>query len=512
MLAKIKKLFARSLNNPAVPLSSDRAYDYLVAPSMIGSIPITEPNVLAIPALYRALRLISSSIGRLDCDVFKRLDSGAREKYKDHPAYYLCRWQPNEYYHAQTFFETLIWQALLHGNGFAYVWRNGSGDPTELDLLPSSWVTPYRDGNGNLVYYVTIGTETRTIRPRDLIHVKGLCPDGLQGYSVCHVLREALTENLATQRYSTQFFRHNASPGLVVSLQKKLPNEEAVKIFRAGIADAHEGLNNAHRTMILQDGATLQDFSVDHQALQLAELREVGALAIANIFGLPPHKLGVKISSSYASIEAENKSLLTDSLEPWLCQLERELRSKLLREREKSWDTVFIEFDRSSYLLGDPAKKAEADTQKVYKDMGAITVDEVRARLNLPPLTDEQKAELAPPKPEPVVQELPPPTDPAPLAETQPLPARAVELLNSTLSRLGTRLGKSQRNTDDYQSWLDLELPTHYSVLNETLRPLFACLFPETDSDKIIANVVREIKHNPDEVNRLQWKHEYLAI
>src|SRR5262245_37590741 len=97
----LKNLFGgqtRSLENPAVPLWSPAAFNYLGAARASSGVAVDRTTVLAYPAVWNALRLISNKIGRLPLSVYKRNKSGGREVDYDHPAYWLLTRRPGELY------------------------------------------------------------------------------------------------------------------------------------------------------------------------------------------------------------------------------------------------------------------------------------------------------------------------------------------------------------------------------------------------------------------------------
>jgi len=187
----------RSLENPAVPLWSPAAYNYLGSPRSSAGVAVDRNSVLAYPAVWRALTLVSHKIGRLPLNVYRRNKGGGREVDYDHPAQWLLARQPSELYTPFVFKSQLITHALLHGNGFAWIIRDGMGQPTELTILDPATVGIKYQGN-SLSYFVRLdAATTKTILPENLIHIKGISQDGLIGISVLDALRESFGLGLA---------------------------------------------------------------------------------------------------------------------------------------------------------------------------------------------------------------------------------------------------------------------------------------------------------------------------
>ena len=107
---------------------------------------------------------------------------------------------------------------------------------------------------------------------------------------------------------------------------------------------------------------------------------------MANIIGVPPHKIGDPTRTSHSSLESENQAYLQDSLDPWLCNWEKECEDKLLTEQQKTQDTHIVEFQRDAIIRVD--KKTETESLAVEVNNGLLSLDEARAIKNRPPLPD----------------------------------------------------------------------------------------------------------------------------
>src|SRR5690606_15080618 len=114
-----------------------------------------------------------------------------------------------------------------------------------------------------------------------------------------------------------------AKPQLVLKIPHKV-GQEQVEEIRLKWDSAHQGLDRAHRLAVLTQGTDLDVIPVSNEDAQFLGSREFELKTVANIVGVPPHKLGANITSSYASLEAENKAFLSDSIEKWLIRIEEE--------------------------------------------------------------------------------------------------------------------------------------------------------------------------------------------
>lgn len=338
---------------------------------------VTLQKSLTLSAVFRAVSLVSGGAAKLPCVVYERVDGG-KSRATSHPIYNLLLYKPCVEMTALTFFETLVGHALTHGNGYAYIKRNGA-KPFELWPLNPSMTYPIRR-SGELYYVTEIDGELFRLPESDVIHIKGLGFDGLIGYSVLACAQCSFSLGISSQEFGEQYFRKGAMPSAVLETPHKFTDEKAIKRIRDSWEKMHVGLENAHKAVILEQGLTLKPYSVTPKDSQFVELVKANVRDVANWFGVPPHKLGDSEKVAYNSIEQENQSFLDDCLDLWLRKIEAELRDKLLSEREKEVDSHVIEFMRQAFLRAD--MKTRYESYKIGVDGGWLSANDIRAAEN----------------------------------------------------------------------------------------------------------------------------------
>jgi HK97 family phage portal protein len=420
----------RSIENPAVPLSAaaiDEDYGLTDSHSVTG-VKVSRNRVLGYSAVWRAVNLIAGDVGRLPVGVFRRGDDG-RKPDGGHPAAKVLR-RPNEYMTPVVFRRTIQAHALLDGNGYAAVIRGVDAEPLELLPLDPCRTWPVRVG-GCLWYVSEAGEPIPGKRRRrglvkllgsDVIHIPGLGYDGLCGYSVVRVLRETFGTALAARDYGSRFFANDAQPGLAIEVPAGM-KPEAIDKVRTSWAAIHQGLKKAHATAILREGMKLVPYGrTNARDAQLLENRAFDAREIANVFGVPAHKLGDPSKTAYNSLESENQSYLDDTLDGWLTVWEQELGVKLLSEFEKLTDSHAIEFNRRALLRTNLAERGTYYSQAL--NAGWMNPDEIREEEGRNPIPDGSgKAYTRPVNVGPVAGPAAAPPEPA--ADPAPAPADA---------------------------------------------------------------------------------------
>lgn len=414
-----------SLENPSSSLSDpeDWVFETFSGGTRSSSgVRVNRKAALGYAAVWRAINLISRDVAKLPLQVFKRNPGGGKDRDRGHPAYRLLRRQPNKEMKAFDFKQTLMSHVLLEGNGYAYISRLKDGTPDLLVPLDPTLTHPARiDGE---LWYITKDIrnadgmrEDRRLRPEDVLHIKGLGFDGLLGYNVIQIGKDTIGLGLAMKKFGSVFFKNHAIPGVVLEHPNKL-SPEAKKNIIDGWKRLLTGLDKAHTTTVLEEGMKARLLTVDARKAQLAELRIAELREIANLLGVPPHKLGDPSRTSFSSLEQENQSYLDEALDPWLVQFEEECTAKLLTEAQKERDSHFIEFVREAIVRADLATRTESQNKRVLA--GIVTRDEVRATENMNPLPGGiGKLTMRPANmilEDPDAEEVPPPTDPPPPA------------------------------------------------------------------------------------------------
>jgi HK97 family phage portal protein len=417
-IAHSVRYFAATPENPRFNLNDPAAWDALGAEPAASGLRVNENSALKYSPYYRALSLISGAIAKLPLLVYREIDRG-REIDADHPAYQLLRWHPNSEMTAFVWKRLMVTHSISVGNGYSYIFRNADGSPRELIPLDPHKTFPVRE-NGRL-WFVTevavgsdasngaqqqqqgdwplagaaVATQKRKLPAEDVLHFMGLSYDGLIGISLIEYAREALGMGLGIQRYGSIYFKNSARSSVILKHPLKLDLKTKQEL-REGWERMHTGLDNAHRTAILDQGLDAKEMNTNAKDAQLVEADKVTWIHVANYFDLPPHKLGNRDATSYNSLEQENQAMLDDCLEPRLIPMEEQFRDKLLTEQQKEEDSHEIQFDRKKLInVNQQARSAYYRTALAGQPW--MSVNEVRQEEGLNPSEDEGTDEI--PKP-----------------------------------------------------------------------------------------------------------------
>lgn len=136
--------------------------------------------------------------------------------------------------------------------------------------------------------------------------------------------------------------------------------------------------------------ASLQYHTVDTPSpaeLQLVELQRQANLDIANALGIDPEDLGISTTSrTYSNDVDRRRNKLNEVLAPYMRAITDRLSMGDVTRRGYT-----VRFDTTEFLLPNPTERWA--TYQTAHDMGAITIDEIRAKEGQPPLPADVEPE-----------------------------------------------------------------------------------------------------------------------
>lgn len=352
----------------------------LVDTPTLAGVTVNDTTALGISALWCGIRVISQDIGSLEPILYREGPSGTRDIAADHPVYKLLAEEPNPEMTRPVFFETLQAHALL-GNAFAEIERNGAGEPVALWPIHPGNVQVGRDDAGRLSYKVTVQAGEVYLSPDDVLHVPGLSPDGSVGYKLLNIARETLGFAIGTTRFGASFMGNAARPSGMLQTQGQL-NETARENLRRSWGQLHSGTDNTGKVAILEEGMTFTPFQLTNEQSQYTQILSFLIYEVARFLNCPPSKLHDLQKATWGNLETLNQDYLTTTLRPWLVKWEKEIERKLLNPDER--EELYVEFDTTNLLRADIGTRYSAYATALSNKF--LTVDEVRARENLPPL------------------------------------------------------------------------------------------------------------------------------
>ena len=137
---------------------------------------------------------------------------------------------------------------------------------------------------------------------------------------------------------------------------------------------------------IIPQGIDFQSISVSPEDEELLAVRGWSIVEICRYFGVSPTKIFDYTHVSYNTLEQTNISYLQDTIYPYTKLIQDEFNRKLFKPSEVG--KMSIEFDYTSLL--QTTFKDQAEYYKQLLVNGVMSVNDVRAKLGLSPISEEE--------------------------------------------------------------------------------------------------------------------------
>lgn len=356
-------------------------------PSLSG-VSVTEHSALASAAVWRAINLTASTVASLPLKVFKDSPSGIRQPQDNtlfvDPMYPEVTWFEG--------IETLTASMLLYGNGYGLkIWNEaGTKVARMLPLDPATVgvrrVEPTSDNPSGKLFRLT-GVEEE-LTSFEVLHLPGLSFDGLKGLPVVGYAKETIGASIAAEQVAAKMFDSGLLTGGILQAETDMTDEQAEQA-RQRWREKTSGVVRSYEVALLSAGWKFIPTQLPPEQAQWVESRHFSVAEIARIFGMPPALLFEYGDTGNVEADKLGAQWLRFGLNGLLRRIEHRMSMHLLPRG------TFCEFIREGLLQGTPKEQAEVHSLAVDKWM---TVNEVRALHNLPPLPGgDEIAKPAPP-------------------------------------------------------------------------------------------------------------------
>lgn len=344
--------------------------------------------------VFACVNFISELVGSLPLKVYYEDPNGVKVEAPQHRAYRMLHDAPNPVVPAHRFWSSVTADLLLYGNAFIEKLRDENGLVSELWLYPPShvvveWNDVAREKRfkiiGGVAPWSGVATNaTTTVKSADdILHIYGATVDGLIGMSPIQQSREALGIAKARERFEGDVYAKKPFLTGVINHPNQL--RDTVKLRESWSAIYGGQGDTRHGVAVLEEGATFQQLSMPLADMQFVESQKLSRTQIATIFKLPPAFIGGAMGDSltYQTVESNSTWLARYTLAPVCVNIQRFLAFDRGIFPFNAWEPEFV---LDALLRGDSA--ARASYYKTMGELGAMTVNEMRDRENLPPLPE----------------------------------------------------------------------------------------------------------------------------
>lgn len=352
---------------------------------------VSQQGSLALASVWRAVSLISGTVGTLPLKTYRDLPDGTRVRvpsFLDNPG------GPGGLTQLE-WTEIVMVHLLLWGNAFLSHQIGGAGQLVGLIPLHPSAVQvnqvktrqeAERFDPWTKYFTVTLNDGSQIdLTPMEVTHVTGLCTDGLQGLSPISTLRQTIGTGLAGDQAAARQFGSGFMPAGLVTTEEDVSLEEA-QIIKDGLDAKLAGPHNSGQWAFVNRNLKFTPWTMPATDMQFLESRAFQVEEIARIFGLMPFHLAQteKQTSWGTGITEQNRGLARYTFMPWTSRIEQRL-TRLLPNKQ------LAEYDYAGLLQGSVQEELQMLIAQVAA--GILTVDEARRVRNLSPLPPAASAQ-----------------------------------------------------------------------------------------------------------------------
>jgi len=329
--------------------------------------------------VYAAVRLIAQNVAQATLRLYQVKNDGTWDEVTEHPALQFLQ-HPNPFLTNYDLFMITVQNLELVGEAFWLLLKDRRKNilgiaplnPTRMELeldngLPKRWVYGTDKGKGV------------ALEPEDVVVFRYPNPiNPYRGLSPLKAVAIAGDTDLYASKWNRNFFYNAAAPTAVVKTDRPL-SKEAFQRTKTQIQKMYQGLDNAHRVILLDNGLEFKPVQLPHKDMQFLELRKFTRTEIAAIFGVPLSKLGISEEVNRATAYVNDYTFAKNTLTPKLKLIADSLNNQYLPHFGEG---LVFEFD--SVIPQD--EEFEMKKYIEFAKQGIMTINEIRDELGLPPV------------------------------------------------------------------------------------------------------------------------------
>lgn len=345
---------------------------------------VNEHTALSFGAVFACIRLLANTVAQIPLHLYRRQGDG-KERANERPIYQLMHSAPNPEMTAFRYRQTLQGHLASWGNAYSFIARDRLGRVQSLwPLRPDRMEIKPRGADGRMRYeYRTSDKTHKDLTPDEIWHIPGFGFDGLQGYSIISLARQAIGLGMAAEEFGARFYGQGTHLGGVAQHPGRL-STEALQNLKKDLSEKYGGLGKSHGIIIFEEGMTFEKIGIPPEDAQFLQSRQHQVQDIARWYGIPPHLIQDETRSTFTNIENQALNFAKYTMTPWLVLWEQEASQYFLKPEERK--TYYFEFLMEHLLRGDSASRATF--YRSLWDMGCLSQNDILAKENMNPIAD----------------------------------------------------------------------------------------------------------------------------
>ncbi len=342
---------------------------------------VTIEDAISADGVIAIISLIAQDTASLPLILYGRRGANRFRAYT-HPYYSLLHDSPNPEHTSVTFREFIVGHCIAWGNFYAQQVYDKAGITRELWPLRPDKMSVQRVNGEKIYIYITPEGKQRVFFRDEILHIPGFGFDGLVGYSRITLARNAIGASLSEEEYGSKLFANDTTLGAVFMTPNELSDTAYERLDKA-LNDEHQGVENAHNKIILEEGLDVKRLGLPPEDSQFLQTRKFSLDQINRMIGpIPPHIYGdVEKSTSWGSgIDSQEQGYVNHALKPYAVRIEQALWQQLLLDADRA-QGLYFEHLFDALLRGDLATRTEAYVKMITN--GVYTPNQVLAKENM---------------------------------------------------------------------------------------------------------------------------------
>lgn len=337
---------------------------------------------LKLSAVYNAVDQISSDVAKIPFAIFQK-DTDSRNRMASHPADILLALEPNKYMTTYIWKKTMMTSLLLRGNGLSIINPKANGEPSDLEFVNWDYVYDIRRKDNELLYFIK-GYD-KAFLSSEVIHIKNVTHNGIVGVSVITYAANQLNMAIEVQNFSATNFENKGVRSGVIETDKVVKEKNGIiQGWRSAMSE-----RSADRVAVLDEGFKFKPINITPAEAQIVEMSRFTIEDIARWFNIPLHKIKSMQASTNNNIEQQSLDYSSDTIYPFVVNIEQEFAKKLLTDKEKKTN-FYVRGNMAVLVRADLKSKSEFYSKAI--NWGWMNRQEVRQleELNDGPLMLEE--------------------------------------------------------------------------------------------------------------------------
>ena len=332
-----------------------------------GTYPVTQDAREMLPSVVRGIQLISGDLARLDVEVHGERNS---------PALSLLRDEANPHMTGQAWRAWMVATAILRGSAYSWVQRDAQGDAVALwPLLPGRAQVIWTGGEPRWLL------DGRQLDPHMIIALMSGAGDPINPYRCDSPLAKcapALSLAVMQERVATALAQGGRVGKISITHPGTLSTAAKMDLLDA-YSRKHISPEGATRPLVLDEGVRVERVG-DGGAPGLTDDRRFAIMEVARCLSIPPQMLYQGDAGALTSQIEMQRQYVEQAVLPWSARFADALSCKLLGGPRR------FRFATECLVRGN--LRDLAASLKDLASTGAVTINDARQMLGLPPMAD----------------------------------------------------------------------------------------------------------------------------